>query len=73
MDKNRFEHAKRIIHKMEPLQIDNRAAANSTYPKGGKQEVEDLMLTRYACFLIAQYGDSKNLILPMLRTALPQN
>jgi len=35
VDKNRFEHAKRIIHKMEPLQIDNRAAANSTYPKGG--------------------------------------
>jgi len=35
VDKNRVEHAKRIIHKMEPLRIDNRAAANSTYPKGG--------------------------------------
>ena len=28
-------------------------------PKGAEKEVPDLMLTRYACYLIAQNGDSK--------------
>jgi DNA-damage-inducible protein D len=28
-------------------------------PKGATKEIEDLMLTRYACYLIAQNGDSR--------------
>jgi len=28
-------------------------------PKGATKEVDDLMLTLYACYLIAQNGDSK--------------
>lgn len=30
-----------------------------TMPNGGQRNVDDLMLTRYACYLIAQNGDSR--------------
>jgi DNA-damage-inducible protein D len=40
---------------------DHFAAVGKTIamPKGAEKEVPDLMLTRYACYLIAQNGDSK--------------
>jgi DNA-damage-inducible protein D len=28
-------------------------------PKGAEKEIEDIFLTRYACYLIAQNGDSR--------------
>lgn len=30
-----------------------------TMPKGAVKEIQDIMLTRYACYLIAQNGDSR--------------
>lgn len=28
-------------------------------PKGAEKEIEDILLTRYACYLIAQNGDNR--------------
>ncbi len=41
--------------------VDHFADVGKTIamPKGAEKEVPDLMLTRYACYLIAQNGDSK--------------
>ena len=35
------------------------AAKTISMPKGATKEIEDVMLTRYACYLVAQNGDSR--------------
>lgn len=59
--KNTIEKAKVSCETAEVSVSDNFADIGKTIemPKGAEKEIEDLMLTRYACYLIAQNGDPK--------------
>lgn len=64
----KWDNFKKVIHKAKTAceisgqDIDDHFAdvgKTIQMPKGAEKEIDDLMLTRYACYLIAQNGDSR--------------
>jgi len=64
----KWENFEKVIHKAkEACENANEAVSNHfpdvrktiPMPKGAQKEIDDILLTRYACYLIAQNGDPR--------------
>lgn len=58
---NAVDKARQSCETGEQQAVDHFVDINKTIPmpKGAEKEIPDIMLTRYACYLIAQNGDPK--------------
>jgi DNA-damage-inducible protein D len=65
---SRWENFKKVIQKAKDAcdfageKVDDHfpeVRKTISMPKGAKKEIDDILLTRYACYLIAQNGDSR--------------
>jgi DNA-damage-inducible protein D len=65
---SKWENFEKVIQKAKDACINAGVEMNDHFPdvrkmitkgKGAKDEIDDILLTRYACYLIAQNGDSR--------------
>lgn len=65
---SKWENFEKVIHKAKDSRKNAAESVPDHFPdvrnminigKGAERELEDILLTRYACYLIAQNGDSR--------------